>query len=109
MKEVIPLHGKVHITAWQKQPDGSERIIKDKTFDNLIVNVGKDTILKGLGGANLTGFGFTAAIGTGDSATCPSLGNTDLLGCCMSWKDISGCCKGKPGGHRCRLTPTPWR
>ena len=36
--EYLGLHGKVHITAWQRLPDGSEIKIKDTTFDNLIVN-----------------------------------------------------------------------
>jgi len=91
--ESLRLHGKVHITAWQKQPDGTEKIIKDDTFDNLIVNVGKDTILKNIGGADLTGFGVTAAIGTGDSTTAAGLGDTDLLGCCFTWKNIPTTCK----------------
>jgi len=92
-KEYLGLHGKVHITAWQKQPDGSEKLIKDDTFDNIIVNVGKDTILKGIGGACLTGFGTTAAIGTGDSTTIAALSDTDLLGTCMAWKAIPSTCK----------------
>ncbi len=92
-KEYLGLHGKVHITAWQRQPDGSEILIKDDTFDNIIVNVGKDTILKGLGGADLTGFGITAAIGTGDSTTAANIADTDLLGTCMSWKAIPTTCK----------------
>ncbi len=92
-KEYLGLHGKVHITAWQKNPDGTETMIKDDVFDNLIVNVGKDTILKGIGGACLSGFGTTAAIGTGDSVTVAALGDTDLLGVCMAWKDIPTTCK----------------
>ncbi len=91
--ESLRLHGKVHITAWQKNPDGTETMIKDTTFDNLIVNVGKDTILKGIGGADLTGFGVTSAIGTGDSATGAALAQTDLLGACMTWKNIPTTCK----------------
>ncbi len=93
-KEYLGLHGRVHITAWQRQPDGSEIKIKDDTFDNLIVSVGKDTILKGLGGADLTGFGITAAIGTGDSVTAAMCGDTDLLGCPnKAWKNIPSTCK----------------
>jgi len=93
IKQRAGIVGKVHITAWQRQPDGSEKLIKDDTFDNLIVDVGKDTILKGIGGADLTGFGTTAAIGTGDSVTVAALGQTDLLGVCMSWKAIPTTCK----------------
>jgi len=92
--EYLRLHGKVHITAWQKQPDGTEKLIKDDTFDNLIVNVGKDTILKGIGGACLTGFGTTAGIGTGDSTTVAALGQTDLQAACnKAWKAIPTTCK----------------
>ena len=92
-KDILRLHGKVHITAWQRQPDGSEILIKDTTFDNLIVNTGKDTILKGLGGCGLCMFGTTSAIGTGDSTTAASLCDTDLLGTCNAWKNIPSCCK----------------
>ncbi len=91
--ENLGLHGKVHITAWQKDKNGIETMIKDDTFDNLIVNVGKDTILKGIGGACLTGFGVTANIGTGDSTTPANLSDTDLLGTCMLWKAIPTTCK----------------
>jgi len=91
--EYVGLRGRVHITAWQKQPDGTEIKIKDTTFGNLIVNTGKDTILKVIGGADLTGFGVTSAIGTGDSTTIAALGNTDLLGTCMAWKNIPTTCK----------------
>jgi len=97
-KEYVGLHGRVHITAWQKCPSYPDCpcmdvLIKDDTFGNLIVNVGKDTILKGIGGACLTGFGTTAAIGTGDSTTAAGLGDTDLIGTCNAWKNIPTTCK----------------
>ena len=47
--EIIPLNGHVRIRAWEKQPDGTEIVVKDDTIKNLIVNVGKDSILKYLG------------------------------------------------------------
>ncbi len=93
IKESIGIKGAVHMKVWQKQPDGSEKLIRDTTKRNLIVNVGKDTILKGIGGADLTGFGITAAIGTGDSVTGANLADTDLLGTCMAWKNIPTTCK----------------
>ena len=49
------LKGRVHIKAWQKQPDGTEKVIKDTVFDNLIVNTGKDSILRQLGGLTCAG------------------------------------------------------
>jgi len=54
--ETLGLKGAVHITAWQKCPDHpdepwKDKLIKDTTTSNLIVNVGKDTILKGIGGS----------------------------------------------------------
>ncbi len=48
------LKGRIRIKAWQKQDDGTEVLIKDNTFDNMIVNVGKDSILRKLGGCGLT-------------------------------------------------------
>jgi len=98
VNQPLGIIGSVHITAWQKCPaypdePWKDRLIRNTTKRNLIVNVGKDTILKGIGGACLTGFGTTAAIGTGDSVTAAGLGNTDLLGTCMSWRDIPSTCK----------------
>ena len=43
---------------------------------NMIVDVGKDSILKRLG--NLSGGGYAAQIGIGDSSTNPASGDTDL-------------------------------
>jgi len=48
-RERTPLNGYVHIKAWEKQADGSEKLIKDDTIKNLVVTVGKDAILKFLG------------------------------------------------------------
>lgn len=92
-KEDIGLHGSVHMTVWEKTPCGGEKKIRDTTKHNLIVNVGKDTLLKRIGGASLTGFGETSAIGAGSSATVAAAGDTDLLGACKLWKDIPTTCK----------------
>ena len=83
------LKGRVHIKAWQKLDDGSEVIIKDTTFDNMIVNVGKDSILRKLGGCGLTCGGTAGGIGVGDSTTVASLSQTDLVAASNKyWKDI---------------------
>ena len=38
-KEPIALKGRVHIKAWEKQSDGTEKVVKDVTFNNLIVSL----------------------------------------------------------------------
>jgi hypothetical protein len=84
------LKGRVHIKAWQKQPDGTEKIIKDTVFDNLIVNTGKDSILRRIGG--LTCAGQAGGIGVGDSTTAAALSDTDLVAASNKyWKDVSTC------------------
>ncbi len=94
-----PLHGRVHITAFQMCPDYPDCEcmdikIKDTTFDNLIVDVGKDSILKLLGGTGLTCDGTAAAIGVGDSTQIAAAADTDLIAMCnKTWKDIIACCK----------------
>ena len=94
-----PLHGSVHITAFKMCPDHPDCKcmdikIKDTTFDNLIVDVGKDTLLKRIGGTGLTGFGETAAIGVGDSTQVAAAADTDLIAACnKTWKNIPACCK----------------
>jgi|TARA_B110000263_G_C15268950_1_gene492485 hypothetical protein len=81
------MKGKVHIRAWQKQSDGSEKLIKDTTFDNLVVNVGKDSILRTLG--DLTCGGTAGAIGIGDSTQAAALGDTDMVAASNKyWKPI---------------------
>jgi hypothetical protein len=81
------LKGRVHIKAWQKQSDGSEKLIKDTIFDNLIVNVGKDSILRTLG--NLSCGGTAGAIGVGDSTQAAALGDTDMVASSNKfWKEI---------------------
>lgn len=83
------LKGRIRIKAWQKQPDGTEVLIKDKTFDNLIVNTGKDSILRQLGGCGLTCGGTAGGIGVGDSTTAAALTDTDLVAASNKyWKDI---------------------
>lgn len=86
--EIVPLNGHVRIRAWEKQDDGKEKLVKDITIKNLIVNSGKDSILKYLG--NLTGGTYLQQIGVGDSTTTASLGQTDLQASTnKTWKDLS--------------------
>jgi len=75
-RESTPLNGYVHVRAWEKQSDGSEKLIKDDTIKNLVVTVGKDSILKYIG--NVAGVGFANQIGVGDSTTAAAVGQTDL-------------------------------
>ena len=84
-RERTPLNGYVHIKAWEKQADGSEKLIKDDTIKNLIVTVGKDAILKYI--SNITGGGYADDIGVGDSTTAAAVGQTDLQGTAV-WKTI---------------------
>lgn len=80
--------GKVRIRAWEKQEDGSEKLIKDTVSDNLLVTTGKESILKYLG--NITGGGYFNSIGTGDSTTAASVAQTDLQATTNKlWKTIS--------------------
>ena len=76
MVEIIALNGHLRIKAWEKQADGTEKLIKDDLIKNLIVNVGKDTIMKRLG--NMSGGGYAENIGVGDSSTAAAAGQTDL-------------------------------
>ena len=55
-KEIVPLNGHVHIKVYEKQADGSEKLVRDSLNKNLVVNVGKDSILKYIG--NITGGGY---------------------------------------------------
>ena len=81
------MKGRIHIKAWQKQSDGSEKLIKDTTFDNLVVNTGKDSILRTLG--SLASGGSVGAIGIGDSTQAAALGDTDLIAASNKyWKAI---------------------
>ena len=73
---IVPLNGHVRIRAWEKQPDGSEKQVKDSLIKNLIVNVGNDTIMKRIG--NMSGGGYVTSIGTGDSTTAAASWQTDL-------------------------------
>jgi hypothetical protein len=74
--QIVPLNGHVRIQAWEKQDDGTEKQIYNKTIKNLIVNAGKESILKYLG--NITGGGYANQIGVGDSTTTAAVGQTDL-------------------------------
>ena len=86
--EIVPLNGHVRIRAWEKQDDGTELLVKDVTIKNLIVDSGKDSILKYLG--NLSGGYYLQQIGVGDSTTTAALAQTDLQAVTNKyWKDIS--------------------
>ena len=74
--QTIPFNGHLRIRAWEKQPDGSEKLIKDSLIKNLVVNVGKDTIMKRIG--NMSGGGYITTIGVGDSTLAAASGQTDL-------------------------------
>lgn len=87
-KEIVPLNGHVHIKVYEKQADGSEKLIRDTLNKNLVVNVGKDSILKYLG--NITGGGYGNQIGVGDSTTAAAAGQTDLQASSNKlWKTIA--------------------
>lgn len=90
------LKGRIHLRAWEKQQDGTEKLIEDKTFDNTIVTAGKVSILKYLGGTTIaccSDSGYADDIGTGDSSACVAACQTDLQGSCKAWKQISTCDK----------------
>jgi len=79
--------GKVRIRAWEKQADGSEKLIKDTTNTNLLVTTGKQSIAKYLG--NVSGGGYFNGIGVGDSTQAASVGDTDLVASSNKlWKTI---------------------
>ena len=86
-RETTPLNGHVHIKAWEKQPDGTEKVVKDDTFNNLMVTVGKDAILQYIGYKNILTLGYAKSIGVGDSTTAAAVGQTDLIGTKL-WKTI---------------------
>jgi len=66
-RTIIPFNGHLRIRAWEKQADGTEKMIKDDTIKNLIVDVGTDAIMKRI--ANMSGGGYATQIGVGDSST----------------------------------------
>jgi len=86
------LKGRIHIKAWEKQKDGSEEIIRDDVFCNLIVDDGKKSILKNMGGPTIaccSDSGYTDKIGVGDSSACPVACDCMLQGACTFIKCIS--------------------
>jgi len=96
VKEVVALNGHVRVRAWKKLKNGGEEMVHDHTLKNLIVNVGKTSILKHIGGPTIaccTDSGFAEKIGVGDSSTCPALADCNLKGVCILWKTISTSCK----------------
>lgn len=74
----ITLRGAYHITVFQKQADGSEIKIRDDIKKNLLVTVGKDTLLKYIG--EVTGGAKIEKIGVGDSTQAAVVGDTALVG-----------------------------
>ena len=86
---IIALNGHLRIRAWEKQADGTEKLVKDDLIKNLIVNVGKDAVMKRLG--NMTGGGYAENIGVGDSTTAAASGQTDLQASSnKTYKTIAG-------------------
>jgi hypothetical protein len=86
--QIVPLNGHIHIRVWEKQNDGTEKLVRDTVSKNLIVDVGKDSILKYLG--NMTGGGYAHSVGVGDSTTAAGAGQTDLQASSNKvWKVIS--------------------
>jgi hypothetical protein len=89
------LKGRVHIKAWEKNPEfpddrSKDILIKDDEFCNLIVNAGKDSILKYLGGCGICACsGSAGGIGVGCNSCAAAAGQTDLIGTCKTWKTIS--------------------
>ena len=75
-KELTPLNGYVHIKVWEKQADGTEKVVKDDIIKNLVVTAGKDAIMKYIGRINEVG--YANEIGVGDSTTAAAIGQTDL-------------------------------
>ena len=75
-RQIIALNGHLRIKAWEKQADGTEKLIKDDLIKNLVVDVGKDSIMKRVG--NMSGGGYASQIGVGDSTTAAASGQTDL-------------------------------
>ena len=89
VSNVIALNGHLRIRAWEKQADGTEKLVKDDTIKNLIVDVGKDSIMKRIG--NMTGGGYAENIGVGDSTTAAAAGQTDLQASSnKTYKTIAG-------------------
>lgn len=81
--------GQVHIKFFQKNILGTEYVSDERLFKNLIVDVGKDSILKRLGGTGLSGFGESGGIGVGDSTQAAAPADTDLIASTNKvWKDI---------------------
>ena len=85
---LVPLNGHVKIRAWEKQADGTEIEVYNKTIKNLIVDAGKVSILKYIG--NISGGGYATQIGVGDSTAAASAAQTDLQASSNKyWKTIS--------------------
>ena len=86
---IISLNGHLRIRAWEKQADGTEKLIKDALIKNLIVDVGKDSIMRRVG--NMAGGGYVENIGVGDSTTAAASGQTDLQASSnKTYKTIAG-------------------
>ena len=82
------MRGAYHIKVFEKTPIGTELLIRDTIKKNLLVTVGKDTMLKYLG--EVTGGAKIEKIGVGDdTATAVAVGNTQLYGASQLIKVIS--------------------
>ena len=98
VNNTISLNGHLRIRAWEKQADGSEKLIKDDLIKNIIVDVGKDSVMKRVG--NMTGGGYITQIGVGDDTTAAAVGQSDLQASSnYLWKTIQP-------ADRIFLTPT---
>ena len=85
--EIIPLNGHIHITVYKKNALGMEYIDEEKHIKNLVVNVGKDSILKYI--SNISGGGFANGIGVGDSTQAAAATDTYLIAVTNKvWKTI---------------------
>jgi hypothetical protein len=97
-RELTPLNGYVHVKVWEKQADGTEKIVKDDVIKNIVVTVGKDAIMKYIG--RIQEVGYANEIGVGDSTTAAAVGQSDLQASSnYLWKTIQP-------ADRIFLTPT---
>jgi hypothetical protein len=86
--QIISLNGHVKIQAWEKQDDGSEKEVYNNLIKNLVVDVGKDSILRYLG--NMSSSGYVNEVGVGDDTTAAAGGQTDLQASTNKlWKSIT--------------------
>lgn len=85
-KATIEIVGAYHVKVYERN-GCLETLVRDDIKKNLLVTVGKDTMLKYLG--VVTGGAQLEKIGVGDSATAPTVGDTALLGASQTVKVIA--------------------